>query len=63
MFTDQIAAYLQTANTVVTRQFYQLALTHFHAWYTTTYAVEPDAILLTEEEAGEWRIHELDGAA
>jgi hypothetical protein len=55
MFTDQIAAYLQTTNTAVTRQLYQLALSQFPAWYTTTYAAEPDASLLTEEEAREWR--------
>jgi integrase len=55
MFTDQIAAYLQTTNTAATRQLYQLALSQFHAWYTATYAAEPDASLLTEEEAREWR--------
>jgi site-specific recombinase XerD len=61
MFTDQIAAYLQTTNTAATHQIYQLALTQFHAWYMATYAAEPDASLLTEEEAREWRSH-LSGA-
>jgi hypothetical protein len=58
MFTDQIAAYLQTTNTATTRQLYQLALSQFHAWYTTTYAAEPDASLLTEEEGD----HQKPGA-
>ena len=51
MFTDQITAYLQATNTAATRQLYQLALNQFHTWHTTTYAAEPDATLLTEEEA------------
>jgi site-specific recombinase XerD len=55
MFTDQITAFLQTANTTATRQAYQLSLSQFHTWYVTTYAAEPDARLLTEEEAREWR--------
>jgi hypothetical protein len=57
MFTDQIAAYLQTTNTAATRQLYHLALSQFQAWYTAAYAAEPDASLLTEEEAREWRNH------
>ncbi|HRV95868.1 MAG TPA: hypothetical protein P5526_27190, partial [Anaerolineae bacterium] len=55
MFTDQLAAYLQTIPTAVTRQAYHLSLTQFHDWYTTSYGEAPDATLLTDEEAREWR--------
>jgi site-specific recombinase XerD len=57
MFTDQTTAFLQTVNTAATRQAYQLSLQQFHTWYSTTYGEQPDATLLTEEEAREWRSH------
>jgi hypothetical protein len=55
MFTDQVTSYLQTVNTTATNQAYQLSLEQFQAWYATTYGEEPDATLLTDEEAREWR--------
>lgn len=55
MFTDQVTTYLQTIPTAVTRQAYHLSLTQFHDWYTTSYDEVPDATLLTDEEAREWR--------
>jgi site-specific recombinase XerD len=60
MFTDQLAAYLQTMQTAVTRQTYHLSLTQFHDWYTASYGEAPDARLLTEEEAREWRSYLLN---
>jgi len=55
MFTDQISDYLRTVNAPTTRSAYQLSLRQFQAWYLTSYSEEPDAILLTTEEAREWR--------
>ncbi len=55
MFTDQVAAYLQTANAAKTRDTYHAALQRFHEWYLATYGEEPEASLLTGEEAREWR--------
>jgi site-specific recombinase XerD len=55
MFTDQATSYLQTVNTAATCQAYELSLEQFQTWYTTTYGEEPDATLLTQEEAREWR--------
>lgn len=60
MFTDQLTAYLQTIQTAVTRQTYHLSLTQFHDWYTASYGEAPDARLLTEEEAREWRSYLLN---
>jgi site-specific recombinase XerD len=57
MFAEQISHYLQTVNTAATRQAYQLSLQQFHTWYSTTYGEQPDAALLTEEKAREWRSH------
>lgn len=55
MFADQVASYLQTVNTVATGQAYQLSLEQFRAWYAATYGEEPNATMLTDEEAREWR--------
>ncbi len=55
MFDRQVQAYLQSLNTERTRQTYAHALTDFRAWYVQTYGEEPDATLLTDEEAREWR--------
>ncbi len=55
MFDRQVQAYLQTLNTDRTRQTYAHALADFRTWYVQTYGEEPDATLLTDEEAREWR--------
>jgi len=55
MFGQQVYAFLQSLNTERTRQTYTHALADFHAWYVQTYGEEPDATLLTDEEAREWR--------
>ncbi len=54
-FALQVQVYLQSLNTERTRQTYARALADFHAWYVQTYGEEPDATLLTDEEAREWR--------
>ncbi|MCA9936974.1 MAG: tyrosine-type recombinase/integrase [Anaerolineales bacterium] len=55
MFTDQINGYLRTLNTSSTQSAYALSLHQFHEWYLSSYGEEPDASLLTAEEAREWR--------
>ncbi len=55
MFQEQVHAYLQSLNTNRTREAYARALADFHTWYVQTYGEEPDATLLTDEEAREWR--------
>ncbi len=55
MFGQQVYAFLQSLNTERTRQTYAHALQDFHTWYLQTYGEEPDATLLTDEEAREWR--------
>ena len=54
-FALRVQAYLQTLNTAPTRRTYARALADFHPWYVQTYGEEPDATLLTDEEAREWR--------
>lgn len=60
MFTDQISDYLRTVNTSSTHSAYELSLRQFHEWYLFTYDEEPDASLLTAEEAREWRSYLLN---
>ncbi len=55
MFDREVQAYLQSLNTARTRQTYAHALADFRAWFVQTYGEEPDATLLTDEEAREWR--------
>lgn len=60
MFTDQISDFLRTVNTPSTHRAYELSLRQFHEWYLSTYDEEPDASLLTAEEAREWRSYLLN---
>ena len=54
-FSTQVDAYLSTLNSERTRRNYARALGAFRRWYVGTYSEEPDAALLTDEEAREWR--------
>ena len=55
MFTDQVNTFLKSLNSEKTGQHYASALADFHNWYVGSYGAEPDASLLTDEEAKEWR--------
>ncbi len=55
MFTDQVNTFLKSLNSERTGQHYAAALADFHNWYVGSYSAEPDAALLTDEEAKEWR--------
>ncbi len=57
MFRDQIAAFVRTCHSPRTRERYTAALAEFHTWYAGSYGQEPDAALLTAEEAREWSAH------
>ena len=57
MFRDQIAAFLATCHSERTRSRYAAVLEEFRRWYVDTYAEQPDATLLTDEEAREWSAH------
>lgn len=54
MFRDQIHAFIETQHSDYTRQRYTAALAEFMTWYANSYADEPDAALLTDEEVREW---------
>ena len=55
MFQDQVDTFLKTLNSARTREHYAAALADFRDWYAGSYDAEPDAALLTGEEAREWR--------
>lgn len=55
MFSSQVANYLSTLNSHRTIDSYNRALISFGDWYITTYAEEPSALQLTDDEVREWR--------
>ncbi len=55
MFQDQVDSFLKSLNGERTRKSYASALEGFRKWYVGSYGVEPDASMLTDEEAREWR--------
>jgi hypothetical protein len=54
VFQDQTHAFIETQDSDYSRQRYAAALAEFMAWYANSYADEPDAALLTDEEVREW---------
>ncbi len=55
VWPQQVKAYLNSLDAHSTREVYNRALRDFRTWYVQTYGEEPDATLLTDEEAREWR--------
>jgi len=54
---DDVARYLSTMGNDATRSKYAYALERFEAWYRQTYGDEPDAVLMTNQEARDWRAY------
>ncbi len=54
-FNEQVESFLKSLNGEKTRKNYASALESFRKWYVGSYGVEPDASMLTDEEAREWR--------
>ena len=54
-FEDQVEPFLKSLNGERTRKSYAAALEDFRRWYVGSYGVEPDASMLTDEEARDWR--------
>ena len=57
MFQDQVESFLKSLNGERTRKSYASALAEFRRWYVGSYGVEPDASMLTDEEARDWRAY------
>jgi hypothetical protein len=55
-WTEALESYLRTLTPSTANQ-YRIALGDFATWYRFTYGEEPEPVLLTDEEAREWRSH------
>lgn len=54
---SDVQGYLQTMGNPATRSKYGYALDRFRAWYRMTYGEAPEASLMTNQEARDWRAH------
>jgi site-specific recombinase XerD len=54
---NDVDAYLETMSNSATRSKYRYALERFESWYRQTYGEQPQAELLTDQEARDWRAH------
>ena len=54
MWNKAVEAYLRTLRSSTANQ-YRIALDDFATWYRQSYGEEPEPILMTDEEAREWR--------
>ena len=59
LFSVQAKHYVESLGSPTTRARYQAALKEFDRWYVDSYGQKPDAALLVEEEARDWRSHLL----